>query len=115
MAEMRYLQRLDSAGAAHIEAEMFYLSDGTFYESGHGRERCKAEVCLDPDIPPEGIPSNCGFHHAWINPWDFKPCGKMCKGAFCHCLRTYPIKNFHDFYEYDSMGKVMMIKGSDYM
>ena len=109
---MLYLKEMDVNGKADPDVALYYLSDGATYESGHGTERCKAEMCLDPDIPPEGIPNNCGFHHLWINPWDFEPCGKMCRGAFCKCLRSYPIKSFHDFYEYDSVGKVMMIKGS---
>ena len=109
---MSYLKQMDKAGAIDMEVAMYYLSDGATYDADHGTERCKAEMCLNPDIPPEGIPNNCGFHPAWINPWDFKQCGKMCKGAFCQCLRTYPINNYSDFYEFDSLGKIMMIKGS---
>ena len=112
--ELSYLKEIDEAGTADEEVALYYLSDGATYDADHGTERCKAETCLDPDIPPEGIPNNCGFHHLWINPWDFEACGKMCKGAFCQCLRSYPIRNFSDFYEYDSMGKVMMIKGSHF-
>ena len=109
---MTYFQQvIDVAGVADRDLpSMFYLSDGGMYESGHGRAKCHPEMCVKPDEPREAIPSNCGYNDDWILPRDFKQCGQECRGAFCRCIKTYPMNQFCDYYDFDDEGKVFMMK-----
>ena len=72
-----------------------YSSDGSFelygsrdhtrgplYRSGHGRLWCSrtCRASIDP-------PHNCGHHTQWQLPAGFQPCGHLCKGGLCDCIR----------------------------
>ena len=65
----------------------YYLYEGYVYQSGHGRDKCSTNLCLNAN---EDVPNNCGHHQQFFFPVHYKPCGPDCKGGFCPCLRTYP-------------------------
>ena len=64
----------------------FYQSEGYLYKSGHGRDKCASIKCIHTK---EDVPNNCGYHNQFVFPVFFKPCGPMCRGAYCLCLRSY--------------------------
>ena len=68
--EIVYLQEvIDVAGMVDPDLpNLFHCSDGAMYESGHGRAKCKPEMCVNPDEPPEAIPSNCGYCLLYTSP-----------------------------------------------
>ena len=110
---MTYLQEvIDVAGVVDPDLPtLFHFSDGAMYESGHGRGKCKPEMCVKPGEPEEAIPVNCGYHQDWISPKDFTQCGLECRGAFCSCVSSYPMNQYCDYYDFDlETGQVMMMK-----
>ena len=64
----------------------FYHSEGYLYRSDHGRDKCSRVQCLQTK---DDVPINCGYHHQFVFPVFYKPCGPGCRGAYCSCLRSY--------------------------
>ena len=76
------------------EEEQFYLDqhnppDDLVYRMGHGRYKCNRVQCNFQDDPCMQVPQNCGYHQSWSLPYNFQPCNKNCRGAFCNCLKFY--------------------------
>ena len=63
----------------------FTTTTGLRYELGHGRNRCRPEMCQDRT--PDQVPNNCGYLVGqWLIPYGFKPCGPDCSAAYCHFI-----------------------------
>lgn len=61
----------------------FVTSMDNHYHSGHGRTKCRFDVCS----ANWEVPENCGFAaDNWSFPDDFRPCSSRCRGAFCKCI-----------------------------
>ena len=73
----------------------FRYASGYDYSTGHGRNRCAYRNCVT-NCDPNDLPHNCGWNSHWYFPPDFQACGLGCRGAFCHCLRTYDC-DYHEF------------------
>ena len=63
---------------------IFIKGDGSYYQQGHGHEKCARFRCM----AAKDVPTNCGFNTSeWSYPRGFQSCGEMCSGAFCDCIR----------------------------
>ena len=86
--EREVLSNYDEGGTEDTTQDQFTFittSDNT-YNSGHGRSKCRFDVC---SINWE-VPDNCGFAgDTWSFPNKFRPCSKGCRGAFCQCINDY--------------------------
>ena len=61
----------------------YVTSMDNHYYSGHGRTKCRFDVCS----ANWEVPENCGFAaDNWSFPDDFRPCSSRCRGAFCKCI-----------------------------
>ena len=86
--ERRTLQNIDEDGTEdHDQPHFTYvMSDDNRYETGHGRTKCRYDVC---SLQWE-VPDNCGFAaDNWQLPDDFRPCDIQCRGGFCQCINNY--------------------------
>ena len=86
--EREVLNNYDVGGTEDTNQDQFTFitsSDNNYY-SGHGRLKCRFDVCSDN----WEVPDNCGFNgDNWYFPDDFRPCSKGCRGAFCQCINNY--------------------------
>ena len=88
--ELSTLWSLDKNAEVNVNDGVltFSKSDGTYYETGHGRYKCSRLRCVT-----EGqtvMPDNCAYNIGQYQvPVQFKPCGADCRRAFCKCLRNY--------------------------
>ena len=88
--ELSALHESDPGGKAQLGndgALSFITMGGLTYVRGHGRNNKCSPYCQD--VPPDQIPHNCGYHKQWLIPYNFKPCGESCEGAFCGCVDYY--------------------------
>ena len=89
--ELRALHEADPDGRVTVDEDRrmtFTTTTGLRYELGHGRNRCRPEMCQDRT--PDQVPNNCGYLVGqWLIPYGFKPCGPDCSAAYCHCVNYY--------------------------
>ena len=64
---------------------VYVTSTNHHYASGHGRHKCRFDVCSTS----WEVPENCGFMETWFFPQEFRPCSPGCRGAFCECINGY--------------------------
>ena len=89
--ELRALHEADPDGRVTVDEDRrmtFTTTTGLRYELGHGRNRCRPEMCQDRTL--DQVPNNCGYLVGqWLIPYGFKPCGPDCSAAYCHCVNFY--------------------------
>ena len=86
--ERTTLEYVDEEGAEDHSQDKFtfVMSDDTQYQTGHGRDKCRHDVCSSN----WEVPANCGFAaDQWQFPDDFRPCSAQCRGGFCQCINHY--------------------------
>ena len=86
--ERRTLVNIDEEGTEDPDQPQFTyrMSDDSRYQTGHGRTKCRQDVCSRS----WEVPDNCGFAaDVWQLPSNFRPCSKGCRGAFCPCINKY--------------------------
>ena len=86
--ERRMLETIDDEGMEdHDQPQFTYvMSDDNRYQTGHGRSKCRFDVCSTN----WEVPDNCGFAaDNWELPDNFRPCGDQCRGGFCQCINNY--------------------------
>ena len=86
--ERRTLETIDDEGTEDHDQPQFtdMMSDDNQYQTGHGRNKCRHDVCSNS----WEVPANCGFAaDLWHFPDDFRPCSAECKGGFCQCMNHY--------------------------
>ena len=86
--ERKTLEDYDEGGTEDQDQPQFtyVTSKDNHYSTGHGRRKCRFDVC---SINWE-VPENCGFAaDNWQWPNDFRPCSQACRGAFCQCINGY--------------------------
>ena len=86
--ERRMLEYIDEEGIEDVNQPKFTyrMSDNSWYQTGHGRTKCRHYVCSRSS----NVPDNCGFAaDTWQFPINFRPCSNHCRGGFCSCINNY--------------------------